>query len=479
MSIIYLVALYEFPIIASFPGVSFQSKFVSILSTIMFGFDVAINFLIPRILEGERIESLKKSQLHYLKFGFILDIIGVLPFDIIFWRMPYSEILMILRLLMIRNVYSIMLHSPLYSKLSTMLQKTLGVGISFMSIFMLTFLLVVFMHLQACIVFMFGKFTNFEAISWRPYDFVIKQEVANQYIWSVFNSVANVYPVTGFIPSEPVEQIVTIIMILIGAILYAALVGTISSFSFGLDSSGRKFKERLDEVNEYMSYIKLNEGLRQKVAQYYDLKYQGKYFDEAAIFAEMNDSLRREIAIHNCKDLIDKVPFLRRELKDGRDDVFVGRIAQALQATHFVKGDTIFEQGWVGNEMYFIQRGKVAIIVNGNQVATLSDGAFFGEVALLGDMPRTATIRAIANTVLYRFGRSDFANILADFNDMAIRIKQVYEERMLKIKKENEEKERLRLEAEAAAKAKAAEDEKTKEETLPAAPLEPPATAVE
>jgi predicted nucleic acid-binding protein len=136
-------------------------------------------------------------------------------------------------------------------------------------------------------------------------------------------------------------------MILFGAVLYAVLVGTISSFSFGLDSSGRKYKEKLDEVNEYMQYIKLNEEMRQKVFQYFELKYKGKYFNEENILGEMNESLKRDIAIHNSKDLIAKVPFLRRELNDGRDNVFLGRIAQALKATHFVTDDIIFEQGWV------------------------------------------------------------------------------------------------------------------------------------
>lgn len=88
--------------------------------------------------------------------------------------------------------------------------------------------------------------------------------------------------------------------------------------------------------------------------------------------------------------------------------------------------------------MYFIHTGTVEIIVAGNRVAALSDGAFFGEVALLGQVPRTATIRAAADTVAYRLDRSDFEAILADFDDMAVRIRLVYEERMQKVRKEKE-----------------------------------------
>lgn len=91
----------------------------------------------------------------------------------------------------------------------------------------------------------------------------------------------------------PYEQWSTIVTCLIGALLYASLVGTISSFSFGLDSSGRMYKQKMDEVNEYMSYKHLGPILKNKVRQYFQLKYRGKYFDEAAIMLELNDSLRQ------------------------------------------------------------------------------------------------------------------------------------------------------------------------------------------
>ncbi len=80
---------------------------------------------------------------------------------------------------------------------------------------------------------------------------------------------------------------------IVGAVIYAALVGTISSFSLGLDSSGRKYKEKLDEVNEYMTFRKLSEPIKTKVRQYYELKYRGKYFNEDAILSEMNESLKQ------------------------------------------------------------------------------------------------------------------------------------------------------------------------------------------
>ncbi|ORY50735.1 hypothetical protein BCR33DRAFT_493388 [Rhizoclosmatium globosum] len=137
-----------------------------------------------------------------------------------------------------------------------------------------------------------------------------------------------------------------------GAGLYAAIVGAVSSLAMGLDASGRLYKQKLDELHEYMRWKDLAPPTRRKILKYYDLKYRGKYFEEATLLNEMNDSLKMEIAIHNCRDLISKVSFLRRQESDGRDELFVGKVASEFLPCYFVAGDIIFTQGQVGMEMY-------------------------------------------------------------------------------------------------------------------------------
>jgi hyperpolarization activated cyclic nucleotide-gated potassium channel 2 len=127
----------------------------------------------------------------------------------------------------------------------------------------------------------------------------------------------------------------------------AISVGTIASIAMGLDIPARLFRQKMDEVNEYMSWKNLPQITRHKVRRYYEIKYRGKYFEEGTLLNEMNESLRQEIAIHNCRELIQKVPFLRREENDGRDEIFLGKIATSLVACYFVAGDVIINQGEV------------------------------------------------------------------------------------------------------------------------------------
>ncbi|KAJ3108527.1 hypothetical protein HDU97_000809 [Phlyctochytrium planicorne] len=442
MQVIHLIVLYEVPVIAAFETKLKATEFSAFL-TVVFITDIFINLFSLKIVDGTVDFSIVESRLQYLKRGLILDVVAAVPFDVIIGNSAhYSETLMLIRLLYSRRIGKIFQENAFLMQFSRWIQKSFRIGVSFMRIFLLGGILITFLHIHGCLVFLFGKITGFSGDSWKKVEYLFDETVKSQYIWSLFVATANTFPVTGFQPSDATEQVVSIVLAILGAVLYAALVGTISSFSFGLDSSGRKYKEKIDEVNEYMTYRNLSDSIKKKVRDYFAMKYRGKFFDEDAILSEMNDSLRLEIAIHNCQDLIAKVPFLRREMDDGRDELFMGRIAKVLKPKYFVKGDIIFEQGWVGNEMYFILKGNVAIVVNNKVVGNLADGAFFGEVALLGEVPRTATIRASTNTVLYCFERQDFNTIIADYSDMAARIKQVYEERMVKVKKENEDKEK-------------------------------------
>jgi len=72
------------------------------------------------------------------------------------------------------------------------------------------------------------------------------------------------------------------------------------------------------------------------------------------------------------------------------------------KALTYKKGETIFKEGDVGDEMYIIKSGRVEIVKNINDeelvLATLDANSFFGEMALFGDKKRSATVRAVDDT---------------------------------------------------------------------------------
>ena len=108
-------------------------------------------------------------------------------------------------------------------------------------------------------------------------------------------------------------------------------------------------------------------------------------------------------------------------------------IADKMCAEQRAPGDVIMRQGDPGDKFYLIRRGEVMVVVDdGTQkrvVATLRDGDFFGEQALLTGEPRNATVTAIKTTLLYSLGKDDFRAAVAASASLREELQKVLFER--------------------------------------------------
>jgi signal-transduction protein with cAMP-binding, CBS, and nucleotidyltransferase domain len=82
--------------------------------------------------------------------------------------------------------------------------------------------------------------------------------------------------------------------------------------------------------------------------------------------------------------------------------------AAQLTIERYEPDEAIVTQGEPGDAFFVLSRGEAEVSVSGRAVRTLGEGDHFGELALLKDTPRSATIRALLPTEVYRLGRDDF-----------------------------------------------------------------------
>lgn len=84
------------------------------------------------------------------------------------------------------------------------------------------------------------------------------------------------------------------------------------------------------------------------------------------------------------------------------------RLASAVAEVYVQPMAEAVAQGAAGDRFYVIRSGRATVEVDGAETGELGSGDFFGEVALLRDVPRTATVRALDELSLYALERDDF-----------------------------------------------------------------------
>ncbi|ABZ84575.1 cyclic nucleotide-binding transcriptional regulator, putative [Heliomicrobium modesticaldum Ice1] len=121
--------------------------------------------------------------------------------------------------------------------------------------------------------------------------------------------------------------------------------------------------------------------------------------------------------------------------------IAIGQLAQAGHLREFEADDVIFQEGDAGQEMYIILAGQVEIFIHSVDgfpivVATLGPGDFFGEMSLLEELPRSASVRALERVILLAINHENFESIFSHqpklvfkiMKGMSSRIRQLNEE---------------------------------------------------
>ena len=178
---------------------------------------------------------------------------------------------------------------------------------------------------------------------------------------------------------------------LVGAITFAVFIGIATSIVQSHNASKRLYAEKYASVKHYMIFRKIPTDLRRRISDYYENRFQdrvskidgrilrfylisrnlsssskslsfcytdqGKMFNEAQILTDLNPILREAIVNHNCRELVDSVPFFSRA-----DPEFVASLVRRLKFEMYLYNDEIIREGTVGKKMYFISRGTVRIV---------------------------------------------------------------------------------------------------------------------
>jgi len=103
------------------------------------------------------------------------------------------------------------------------------------------------------------------------------------------------------------------------------------------------------------------------------------------------------------------------------------------------EGRTVIRQGDLGQEFALIVEGTADIVKDGEVVATIGPGAYFGEVALLDSITRTASVVAASDLVLEVLDRRGFNTLLDDLPRLSRSMLRGMAHRLADLENDNEE----------------------------------------
>nr|AER38241.1 cyclic nucleotide gated ion channel alpha 3 variant 2 [Oncorhynchus mykiss] len=284
--------------------------------------------------------------------------------------------------------------------------------------------ILIIIHWNACIFFAISKTIGFGSDTW-VYPNISHPEhdrLARKYIYCLYWSTLTLTTIGETPPPvRDFEYHFVVVDFLIGVLIFATIVGNVGAMISNMNKTRAEFQAKIDSIKQYMQFRKVSKDLEVRVIKWFDYLWtEKKTCDEKEVLKNPPDKLKAEIAINVHLDTLKKV----RIFQDCEAGLLIELVLK-LQPQVFSPGDYICKKGDIGREMYIIKEGKLAVVADDGvtQFVVLSDGAYFGEISILGikgskaGNRRTANIRSIGYSDLFALSKDDLMESLTEYPD--------------------------------------------------------------
>jgi len=388
-----------------------QASFLNIsywFITIVFFADILLHFYYP-IIEGAEQANTYDARKRYLKTWFVIDLLAAIPFIIVF-NNPLFGLFRLLKITrLIQFMYLVRKKSVKFSDYSMM-------------IFFLFWLIIV-SHWLTC--------------GWIELrTFSAETDSTTKYVTSLYWVVETISTV-GYGETNPINNLqymYAMVIMLFGVAVYGFIIANIANILSKRNPARAQFFNNLEQLKIFVNYRNIPLSLQKKIRDYYDYIWKKKLgFDESIFLSGLPQGLRNEVSLHLRKEILQKIP-----LFDGVSNEFLNEVSLFMRPIVCVPNEYVFKEGDTGNEMYFVIKGKLNVISGKEEISVLTDGDFFGEIALFADNKRrTASVKSESYSDLYRLDKDLFDEVLKHYPQIAEHIKEIAQKRLGKNFKED------------------------------------------
>uniref|UniRef100_A0A8C4BCH1 Cyclic nucleotide-binding domain-containing protein n=1 Tax=Denticeps clupeoides TaxID=299321 RepID=A0A8C4BCH1_9TELE len=365
--------------------------------------------------QGLLVKDPKKLRGNYMKKPqFKYDVLSIFPTDLFMFKVGFNN-----PELRFNRLFKM-------SRLLEFFERT-ETRTSFPNMFRISNLvlyILIIIHWNACIYFAISKTIGFGSDTWVYPNITDPNfgRLRRKYIYCLYWSTLTLTTIGETPPPvKDIEYVFVVADFLIGVLIFATIVGNVGSMISNMNASRTDFQSKIDQIKQYMHFRKVTKDLENRVIKWFDYLWtEQKTCDEKEVLKNLPDKLKAEIAINVHLDTLKKVRIFQ-----GCEAGLLIELVLKLQPQVFSPGDYICKKGDIGREMYIIKEGKLAVVADDGitQFVVLGEGAYFGEISILGikgskaGNRRTANIRSVGYSDLFALSKDDLMESLTEYPD--------------------------------------------------------------
>ena len=366
---------------------------INAIIDVFFILDIFINFRTSIVseLDSEEIFDQKKVALRYLRSKFFIDFLASIPFDyfvLIFSTDNNSsfifELFSLLKLVRVLRLSRLITHLNLRNEVKVSLR-----------LIKLIFFLIMYLHWVGCAWYYIVK-QNKEWIPPLDYVYITTNlyEESNfyKYCSSMYHSVLMLGG-NDLGPRGEFQYIFISLILVFGALINAILFGNMGVMLQSLSRKTSDFQAKLDNANDAMKNLNIPDAIKDDVKYY--ISYTQSTLDHQneldSFLAMLSPSLKQRVVRHIFYDTI-----LKTSVFEGNHEI-LKELLPDLTIRLFMPEDKIIRQSEDPEGMFFIAKGECDVFVTDNNgleryTTTLTNSHYFGEVAILKNCKRTASV---------------------------------------------------------------------------------------
>jgi len=350
---------------------------------------------LKKIRDKERKKGIIES--HKLeRFTLVIDLIACIPFDLIAYMIDSPNIQQILSLVRLLRLVRVMKIVDMFGDLvfvPKFIKMQMIVVWSLMAVHWVTLGWI-------CI------YPSEEGLS--LVDYYIKS-----FYWAVTTLTTIGYG--DITPNTTGGRLYTMVIQIAGVGVYGIVIGNVSRLFAENARIKEQTRDKISQLNLFMRHYHIPNKLQDAVFGYYNHIFTKRLSDnDHQIISELPQALQRELQMYMNINLIRNLTIFKHCSFE-----CLRAVSLSLEERFFAPGQPIINIGDHGEEMFIIGHGNVEVaLADGKPIATLTEGNFFGEIALLQETTRNANVRAMSYCDLFLLKKTDFLRIIKDFPEL-------------------------------------------------------------